>query len=193
MTTKCEKKSDQQYYHSEKALVLVEMIIVIIILALMTTITTFAFPEMIGRTKFKKQADSFIRTMTMAQNAAAQTDRRYAVILDLDEQTYTLRQFASLDLETIPEEEAILKIGYFTDDCQLDYVLFDDYTVTDEDVYQARFMAGHSGWQYGGKIVLLDREGNPYSVVISRISRVIKLHSGDVQILTPQYKENVPF
>jgi hypothetical protein len=59
--------------------------------------------------------------------------------------------------------------------------------------FEARFYAGHSGWQYGGKIVLLDGDGNPYSVIVNRISIVISLLPGDVEILAPQYPEDVPF
>jgi hypothetical protein len=63
----------------------------------------------------------------------------------------------------------------------------------DEEVYEARFYAGHSGWQYGGKVVLLDAVGNPYSVIVNRLSRVINLQPGDIGILAPQYQEDVPF
>ena len=177
-----------------RALVLIELIIVIAIMLMMVGLTTFSLSAVSTRSKFEKGAYTFINVLKMAQNAAAESDRRYAVILDFDEQTYTLRQFASLDLETIPPEEAIITTGNFTDQCYLDYVLFDDFEDTmDEEAYEARFYAGHSGWQYGGKIVLLDANGNPYSVIVNRLSRVITLQPGDVEILAPQYQEDVPF
>lgn len=182
------------YKAGRRALVLMEMLVVLVIIGLMTALTTLNFSSAFTRAKFEKEAYAFINVLKMAQNGAAESDRRYAVILDFDEQAYTLRQFESRSLDVIPDEEAIITTGYFTDECYLDWVLFDDFESAAEDsAYEARFYAGHSGWQYGGKIVLLDGDGNPYSVIVNRISRVISLLPGDVEILAPQYPEDVPF
>ena len=181
------------------ALVLTELIIVIAIMALMVSVAMLSFSTMFGRTEFDKEVHNLISVLTMAQNAAAESDRKYAVILDIAEQTYTLRQFASLDLKTIGQEEAVLATGVFTDKCRLEYVVFDDLMDTRDwdlekmEALSARFMAGHSGWQYGGKIVLLDADGNPYSVLVNRLSRVITLQPGDVEFLLPMEKEDVLF
>jgi type II secretory pathway pseudopilin PulG len=94
-----------------RALVLIELIIVIAIMLMIVGLATFSLSAVSTRTNFEKEAYTFINILKMAQNAAAESDRRYAVILDFDEQTYTLRQFASLDLETIPPEEAIITTG----------------------------------------------------------------------------------
>lgn len=177
-----------------RALVLMEMLVVLVIIGLMTALATLNFSSVSRRAKFEREAYAFINVLKMAQNAAAESDKRYAVILDFDEQSYTLRQFDSLSLDVIPDEEAIITTGYFTDECYLDWVLFDDFEYAiGETAYEARFYAGHSGWQYGGKIVLLDADGNPYSVVVNRLSRVITLQPGDVEILEPQYQEDVLF
>jgi uncharacterized protein YhaN len=56
---------------------------------------------------------------------------------------------------------------------------------------QAKFRAGRAGWQFGGKIVLLDAAGHEYSIVINRISRIVNLQNGDVEFLQPQ--DDVPF
>ena len=182
------------YKAGRRALVLMEMLVVLVIIGLMTALTTLNFSSAFTRTKFEKEAYAFINVLKMAQNGAAESDRYYAVILDFDEQAYTLRQFESRSLDVIPDEKAIITTGYFTDECYLDWVLFDDFESAAEDsAYEARFYAGHSGWQYGGKIVLLDRDGKPYSVIVNRISRVISLLPGDVEILAPQYQEDVPF
>ncbi len=178
----------------DRALVLMEMLVVLVIIGLMTALATLNFSSVSRRAKFEREAYAFINVLKMAQNAAAESDKRYAVILDFDEQSYTLRQFDSLSLDVIPDEEAIITTGYFTDECYLDWVLFDDFEYAiEETAYEARFYAGHSGWQYGGKIVLLDADGNPYSVVVNRLSRVITLQPGDVEILEPQYQEDVLF
>lgn len=177
-----------------RAMVLMEMLVVLVIIGLITALAMINFSSVSRRAKFEREAYAFINVLKMAQNAAAESDKRYAVILDFNEQSYTLRQFDSLSLDVIPDEEAIITTGYFTDECYLDWVMFDDFEYAiEETAYEARFYAGHSGWQYGGKIVLLDADGNPYSVVVNRLSRVITLQPGDVEILEPQYQEDVPF
>ena len=176
------------------AFVLVEMLIVLTMVALMTLLAMINFSSAFTKAKFEREVNNFINVLKMAQNAAAESDKRYAVVLSFDEQSYTLRQFDSLSLDVIPEEDAIIMTGYFTDECYLDWILFDDFEYAiEETAFEARFYAGHSGWQYGGKIVLLDADGNPYSVVVNRLSRVISLLPGDVEILEPQYPEDVPF
>jgi hypothetical protein len=128
--------------------------------------------------------------MQMAASAAAESDRRYEVIIDMAEQSYTLRQITSPDISQVLEEEIIVK-NDFSDNCRVAYVLFDDGDYTNEG--RAKFRAGHSGWQYGGKIVLLDSEERPYSVVVNRLNRIVTLKKGDVELLMPKFKENVPF
>jgi type II secretory pathway pseudopilin PulG len=177
-----------------RAFVLVEMLLVLIMVGLMTALAMLNFSSAFTKAKFERQVNDFINVLKMAQNGAAESDKRYAVILNFDEQSYTLRRFDSLSLDVIPDEEAIITTGYFTGECYLDWILFDDFEYAiEETAFEARFYAGHSGWQYGGKIVLLDADGNPYSVVVNRLSRVITLQPGDVEILEPQYQEDVPF
>ncbi len=77
--------------------------------------------------------------------------------------------------------------------CQVLYVLFDDLMETDEDHQIAKFRVGHAGWQYGGKIVLLDEQEQPYSVLVSRKNRVVTLQKGDIEFLLPKAKDEVLF
>ena len=128
--------------------------------------------------------------MQMAASAAAQSDRRYEVIIDIPEQSYMLRQITTPELSEVLEEEIIVQDS-LSDNCRLAYVLFDDGEMTSED--RAKFRAGHSGWAYGGKIVLLDEKEQPYSIVVNRLNRVITLVQGDVEFLEPKNKDEVPF
>ncbi|MHC4640389.1 MAG: pilus assembly FimT family protein [Planctomycetota bacterium] len=123
---------------------------------------------------------------------AAESDRRYEVIIDLTEQSYTLRQITNPDLSQIFEEEIIVTntFGY---NCQVLYVLFDDLMETDEDHQIAKFRAGHNGWQYGGKVVLLDEKEQPYTVVVNRMNRVVRLTEGDILLLMPKSKDEILF
>lgn len=177
-------------------LVLIEMIVVVAIIALLTGIAMISFSAMWGNTRFKSRAGELVNTFQMAYEAALQTDRRYAVTLDRLTNIYALRQFETLDFSVLPDDEAILMTGVFDDEFQFDYVLYDDLQDTrdsGEGFTEARFYAGHAGWQYGGKVVLRDRDGNPWSIVIHRLGTPVELLEGDVDILLPQAKENVPF
>lgn len=192
-------RSECKYIRSAGALVLVELIVVIAIMSLMVTVSLLSFSAVFGSTKFDKQAAALVNIMKMAQNAAAETDRKYAVILDIAEQTYTLRQFVSPDFDIMLEEEAVMVTGEFTEECQLEYVVFDDLDDTRDWEGQemvelaAHFLAERSGWKYGGKIVLLDADGNPYTVIVNRLNRVITLRPGDNEFLLPRSENDVLF
>lgn len=172
--------------------VFIELILAITIISMMTALSLIAFSAAFGKTKFQKQADTFINTLKMARTAAAESDKRYAVILDFDEGTYTFQEYVTLAMDVLPPEQAVLKTGLFTEQCQLDYVVFDDLTDTrDWDIENTEYFrvvlfAGHSGWQNGAKIVLRDIDGNPYSVIVNRLTPVITLYPGDVEMLLPQ-------
>ena len=120
------------------------------------------------------------------------------MIVDLIEQSYLLREISSGNLTDVLEEEIIDEV-YFNEKCYISYVEFDD---PDEDLVaadasteslQAKFRVGPAGWQYGGKVVLLDLNDNQNSVVISTLSRTVKLENGDVEILKSQESDELSF
>ncbi len=175
--------------------VLLEVLIVVGLMAFLLSLGVLGYSGLWGGRQFRHQAQELVNLFQMAREAAAQSDRRYAVVLDFVERKYVLRQFAALDLQTIPEDEAVIHTGYFTDRFQLDYVLYDDLEDTreKENVTEARFYAGRSGWQYGGKVVVRDEDGNPWSIVISRMVSPVRLVEGDVPILLPQKSDAMRF
>ncbi len=181
------------------ALVLTELIIVIIIIALMAAMVSLSFPAIVSKKQFETQAKAFISIMKMAQNNSAESNKKYAVNLDFEEQTYTLRQYTKADWEVILDEEPILFEGYFTDQCYLEYVIFDDGTDTREPLegnimVGAWFYASRTGFQNGGNIVLLDAEGNPHTVIVNRLSKIISLLPGeDYEIPIPKEPYELPF
>jgi prepilin-type N-terminal cleavage/methylation domain-containing protein len=175
-----------------KAFTLTELVIVMLILSLFLLLTMTNVFGLLRKNTFKVQVGEFVSTMQMAAVAAAESDRRYEVIIDLTEQSYTLRQITNPDLTLILEEEIIVT-NNFGDNCQAFYVLFDDLMETDEDHQIAKFRAGQAGWQYGGKVVLLDDKEQPYSVVVDRMSRVVTLKRGDVGLLMPRTKDELVF
>lgn len=169
-----------------------ELVIVIVVLGVFVLLAVTNIFGLFRKNRFEVQAREFVSTMQMAAVAAAESDRRYEVIIDLTEQSYTLRQITSTDLFEVFEED-IIATNEFGSDCQVLYVLFDDLMETDEDHQIAKFRAGHAGWQYGGKIVLLDEQEQPYSVLVSRMNRVVTLKKGDVEFLLPRAKDEVLF
>jgi prepilin-type N-terminal cleavage/methylation domain-containing protein len=185
--TRINRKVKREY----SAFTLTELIIVVVIVSLFLLLAVSNIFALLGKNTFRAQVQQFVSAMQMAASAAAESDRRYEVIIDLTEQSYLLRQITSPDLKQVLEEEV-------TENCQGDYGLFDDgdyskegWSYTNEG--RAMFRAGHAGWQYGGKIVLLDEAGQPYSVVINRLNRIVTLEEGDVEILKPKAVEDVVF
>jgi len=169
---------------------LTELVIVLVILSLFVMLAQMHLLGLLRKNTFKAQVQELISTMRMATTAAAESDRRYEVIIDMAEQSFLLRQITSPDLSQVLEEEIIIEDS-FSDNCRVVFVEFDDGDYTNEG--RAKFRAGRSGWQYGGKIVLLDENERPYSVVVNRLNRMIVLQEGDVPLLVPKTKDEVPF
>ncbi len=82
---------------SHNALVLIEMLMVVGMIALITGIAMISFGALWGNTRFKSRAEELVNTFQMAYEAALQSDRRYAVVLDYYNSRYILRQFETLD------------------------------------------------------------------------------------------------
>jgi prepilin-type N-terminal cleavage/methylation domain-containing protein len=173
-----------------KAFTLAELVVVILIVSLFVLLPQINLLNLFGRNNFKAQTQRFISTFNMAAASAAQSDRRYEIIIDIGEQSYLLRQITNPDLSEVLDEEIILE-DRFTDTCQVSDVLFDDGEFANES--RVKFRIGRSGWQYGGRIALVDRDGQIYSVLISRLDRAVKLQKGLAQILEPRLKDELPF
>jgi type II secretory pathway pseudopilin PulG len=180
-----------------RGLVLMELLIVIAILSMMVAMASMAFTPRLLFSNTERSAQHFMRTLKMALNASAESNQRYAVVLDFDEQMYALMPYATLDKDQILAEQPVLMTGQFHEDFQLSYVRFDDsqdtrnWDVTQASYFRVWLMAGRGGWQNGAKIVVLDREGNPYTIITNRFSKVITLVPGDMDILEPV--DDVPF
>ena len=112
------------------------------------------------------------------------------MIIDLPQQSYTLREISSSNLSDVLEEEIIAQED-FGDNCTVSYVLFDDGEFTNED--RAKFRVSRTGWQYGGIISLLDEEQQPWSIVIDRLSNIVCLQRGEAQIVWPRSEDEIPF
>ncbi len=191
----------QSYLHNTKYAIrnarhgftFTELVVVVLIVSLFVLLAVTNFSGLLRRGTFRVQANELVSTMQMAASAAAESDKRYEVIIDIAEQGYTLRQITSPQLPSDVLEEEIIVKNDFGENCRVVYVLFDDLVSTDEEHQKAFFRAGHAGWQAGGKIVLLDEDEQPYSVVVNRMNRIVTLKQGDVELLMPRRQDEVPF
>jgi prepilin-type N-terminal cleavage/methylation domain-containing protein len=171
-------------------LTLIEMVVVVSILGLFVCWVTLSLSGALRRQVFKATAHEFVAALQTAITAASESDRRYEVIVDLPEQTYLLREITTPDLAEVLEEEIVAQ-GTFDHTCRAVYVEFDDGQSTQQD--RAKFRAGHAGWQYGGKIVLLDEDDHPHTVLVHRLNRKIDLLDGDVELPMPQDQQAMAF
>lgn len=176
--------------NTRRGFTMIELMVVILVVSMFVLLAQIHLFGLLRKNTFKAQVQELISTMQMAARAAAESDRRYEVIIDLPEQKYMLRQITTPDLSQVLEEEIIIEDN-FNENCRLLYVWFDDGEFTNDD--RAKFRAGHSGWQYGGKIVLLDEKEQAYSIVVNRLNRMITLEQGDVELILPKTKDDVPF
>jgi type II secretory pathway pseudopilin PulG len=171
------------------AFTLVELIVVLSMLALFVMMAQVNLFGVLRRSSFKSQVQSFVSAMQMAASAAAETGRRYEVIVDVTEQTYLLRQISSSNLAEVLDEE-IIADGQFGRSCRVSYVEFDDGTYANEG--RAKFRVGFGGWQYGGKVVFLDEAEQPHTVAVGRLTPIVQVLEGDPELMKPKAKDEVP-
>jgi prepilin-type N-terminal cleavage/methylation domain-containing protein len=167
-----------------------ELIISIVIISLLVMLAQINLFGLLRKSTFKAQIQQLVSTMQMAASAAAESDRKYEVIIDLEEQAFLLREITTPDLSQVLDEEIIVR-DQLNKNCRIVYVEFDDGDFTHEG--KAKFRAGRLGWTFGGKIVLLDEKEKPYSVVVNRLNRMITLEEGDVKLLEPKFKDELVF
>jgi prepilin-type N-terminal cleavage/methylation domain-containing protein len=176
--------------NTDSGFTLAESMVVIVIVSLLVALAATNLKGVIIRNSFKSKVQGLVSAIEAASTSAAQSDKRYEVIIDISQQSYLLREITSPDLAEVLEEEIIAQED-FGDNCRVAYVLFDDGEFTNED--RAKFRASRTGWQFGGIIVLLDEDEQPWSIVIDRLSNVVGLQPGEAQIVWPRSKDELPF
>jgi prepilin-type N-terminal cleavage/methylation domain-containing protein len=168
---------------------LVELIVVVSILGMFVIMAQLSLFGALQRSTFKSQVQGFVSAMHMAASGAAQTGRRYEMIVDVGEQTYLLREITGTNLAEVYDEEIIVD-GRFGDSCRVSYVEFDDGEYTNDG--QAKLRVGHAGWMYAGKVVFLDESEQPHTVAFSRLTPIIQLIDGDSELMRPKSEREVP-
>jgi len=187
------RRTRQPGHNTRSGFTLTELVVVVLLVSLFVLLAVTNFSGLLRKNTFRSQVSDFVSTMQMAASAAAESNKRYEIIIDIAEQSYLLRQITSTHLPSdVLEEEIIVESG-FGDNCRVVYVVFDDLVNTDENHQKAFFRVGRAGWQAGGKIVLLDEDEQPYSVVVNRLNRIVTLQEGDIEMLIPKRQDEVLF
>lgn len=174
-----------------RGMTLSELLVVVMILGLLASVATLNLTGVFYRHTFKAAMQDFIQTLEMAGYAAAESEDRYSVVIDMDEGTYLLRELTHAQLYEIEDDE-VIDLAEFGPSCQVLYVQFDDGEVASSGTL-AHFIAGRVGWMYGGKVVVQSEQGETYSVVINRLNKKVQLVAGDVELLTPRDEESMLF
>ena len=172
--------------------VLAEIIMIVFIVAMFVSLAIVNLEGALDRENFKSRANELVKLFQMAGTSAAETGKRYEVIIDFVQNNYMLREITTglVAVEDILEEE-IIDTGQFSERFQVSYVLFDDGTWTNSKT--VFFRVGKAGWQWGGKISLFDENGKEYTIIINRLNRMIELYEGDVEIKKPMPPEEMGF
>ncbi|MGB2866346.1 MAG: prepilin-type N-terminal cleavage/methylation domain-containing protein [Sedimentisphaerales bacterium] len=170
-----------------------ELLVVLAVVSLFVLMAQIHLFGLLRKNMFRAQTQELVSTMQMAASAAAETGRRYEIIIDITEQGYELKQLTGSEIYVDRPDETpgeIIVQNNLTENCRLVYVWFDDGIDTNT---KAWFRVGPSGWQNGGKIVLLDEKDQPYTIVVNRINRIVALEEGDLELLEPKSKDDLPF
>jgi len=170
-----------------------ELLVVVAIVSLFVALAQIHLFGLLRKNTFRAQIQELVSTMQMAASSAAETGRRYEIIIDITEQSYGLKHITGSEIYVDKPDETpgeMIVQNYLTDNCRLVYVWFDDGIDTNA---RAWFRVGPSGWQNGGKIVLIDEKEQPYSILVNRIDRIITLEEGDLELLEPKPKNELPF
>jgi Tfp pilus assembly protein FimT len=164
--------------------------VVIVVVSLLIALAATNLKGVLIKNSFKSQASGLVSALESASTSAVQSGKKYEVIIDIPQQSWLLREITSPDLSEVLDEEIVAQED-LGGNCRVSYVLFDDGQFTNED--RAKFRTSRAGWQFGGIIVLLDSEEQPWSIIIDRMSNIVRLEPGEAQIIWPRSKDDVPF
>ena len=187
------RQGDALPHSHTRGFTMAELLVVVAIVSLFVALAQIHLFGLLRKNMFKAQTQELVSTMQMAASAAAETGRRYEIIIDITEQSYELKHITGSEIYVDNPDETpgeIIVQNNLTENCRFVYVWFDDGIDTNT---RAWFRVGPSGWQNGGKIVLLDEKDQPYTIVVNRINRIIVLEEGDIELLEPKSKDELSF
>jgi prepilin-type N-terminal cleavage/methylation domain-containing protein len=193
MCTRNIRNTQYAIRNTRSAFTMAELLVVLAVIALFTMLVQLHLFGLLRKNTFRAQTQDLVSTMQMAARSAAETGRRYEVTIDITQQSYELKHITGSEIYIDQPEETpgeVIVQDNLTDKCRLVYAWFDDGVNTNT---KAWFRVGPAGWQSGGKIVLQDEKEQPYSIVVNPLNKIVTLEQGDVQLLQPRPKDEMPF
>jgi len=190
---KTKEHRESKFKNRKLGFTMAELLVVLAIVSLFVLMAQIHLFGLLRKSTFRAQTQELVSTMQMAASAAAETGRRYEIMIDITEQGYELKQITGSEINVDNPDETpgeVIVQNNLTENCRLVYVWFDDGIDSNT---RAWFRVGPSGWQNGGKIVLLDEKEQPYTIVVNRINRIVVLEEGDIELLEPKSKNDLPF
>jgi prepilin-type N-terminal cleavage/methylation domain-containing protein len=157
--------------NAESGFTMAELLVVLAVISLFVMLTQMHLFGLLRKNTFRAQTQELVSTT----------------------QSYGLKHITGPEIYVDRPDETpgeIIAQNDLTDNCRIVYVWFDDGVETNT---KAWFRAGPSSWQSGGKIVLLDEKEQPYSIVVNQLNRMVTLETGDVQLLEPKRRDELPF
>ena len=166
----------------DKGFTLAETMVVLLLLGIVVSVAQLNVFALLGRSRFKASVQDLVDVFRMAIKASAESDHRYQIEINLNEQTYALSEITHVDdYGDIQVKETLLE-AQLPLECYIEQVIYDDgRSYGQGDVVY--FWIGHAGWFRGAAIYLSDKDGNQYSILINRLNRMVELLDGEIEML----------
>ncbi len=167
-----------------------ETIMAMFIVMLLAAMSFIGFTGLSGGYRFRSKLDTIASMFAISSTASSENGRYYGVLFDFIEMSYAMYEVRTLDpysedFDNLATED-LIEIGYFDDDCQLLYIEFDDgETIDGGELGRALFVVGPGGWDYGGKVVLANYDGEIYSIVVNRLNKRPQIVEGNIELPQP--------
>ncbi len=175
---------------THKGFSMAEMIMAMFIVSLLSGVGLIGFTGFSGGYKFRSRLDEIADMFSTSATAASENGRYYGILFDFIDMSYAMYEVKtddpySSDFDNLLEED-LIESGYFDEDCQLVYIEFDDGEMIDGgEQGRTLFVVGPSGWDFGGKIVLANYDGQVYSIVVNRLNKSAEIVEGDAVLQEP--------
>ncbi|MFI4911453.1 MAG: Tfp pilus assembly protein FimT/FimU [Sedimentisphaeraceae bacterium JB056] len=185
-------RQEAQGTRSNRGFSMAEMIMAMFLVALISAIGLIGFTGFSGGYKFRSKLDSIASLFARSATAASENGRRYGIIFDFIDMSYAMYEVNttdpySEDFANLLEEDLIER-GYFDKDCQLLYIEFDDGEMIDGgEQGRTLFVVGPAGWDFGGKVVLSNYDGEIYTIVVGRLENRPKVVEGEAMLAEPVF------
>ena len=117
-----------KHEHRECGFTMAELLVVLAIVSLFVLMAQIHLFGLLRKSTFRAQTQELVSTMQMAASAAAETGRRYEIMIDITEQGYELKQITGSEINVDRPDETpgeVIVQNNLNESCRLVYVWFD--------------------------------------------------------------------